>query len=252
MDHGIGRILHQLEADGIADDTLVLFLSDNGGCAEFLNENGDGRTWPSMYRHTAPPGSTCTVGNIEGLQPGSATTFMSYDLPWANASNTPFRLYKHWVHEGGISTPCVCRWPAQITPGRLVHQPCHIVDFMATFLELAQTDYPEEYNGNAIQPLAGESFAPLLRGDDGWQRERPIFWEHEGNCAMRDGQWKLVSRTTAEGKNGPWELYDMQADRTELNDLAAGERGRVKQMAAAYDRWAAQTGVLPWDHGPRR
>ncbi len=249
MDRGVGRILDELAELDIEDNTLVMFLSDNGGCAEFLNEDGDGKSWPSMYRHTAPSGRICTVGNIEGDEPGPATTFMSYDLPWANMSNTPFRMYKHWVHEGGIGTPLVCQWPARIKPGRVVDQPCHIIDFMATILDVGGVEYPTEYQGNAIQPLEGESFAPLLQGNDLWQRERPIFWEHEGNRAVRDGQWKLVSKTV-NGENGPWELYDMLADRTELHDMAAREPDRVKKMVAMYGEWAARCGVLPWNRGP--
>ncbi|MFW5858079.1 MAG: arylsulfatase, partial [Planctomycetota bacterium] len=137
MDRGVGRILEALDRNGIADDTLVMFLSDNGGCAEFLREDGEDTAWPGMYTHTARPGETCTVGNIPGLEPGPATTFMSYDLPWANASNTPFRLYKHWVHEGGIATPFVCRWPRRIRPGRIVHAPTHVMDIMPTCLDVA-------------------------------------------------------------------------------------------------------------------
>lgn len=249
MDRSVGTILDKLTEHGIEDNTLVMFMSDNGGCAEFLNEDGDNRSWPGMYARAVPEGMDCTVGNIEGLEPGGPDTYMSYDLPWANVSNTPFRMYKHWVHEGGIGTPLVCQWPDGIEGGRIVHQPCHIIDVMATCLELAGINYPGEYKGEAIQPLEGESLVPLLRGNDRWQRERPLFWEHEGNCAVRDGQWKLVSKTV-DGRNGPWELYDMLADRTELNDLADREPERLRRMVAMYKEWTARCGVLPWNRGP--
>ena len=250
MDRGVGRILEALDRNGIADDTLVMFLSDNGGCAEFLREDGEETAWPGMYTHTARPGETCTVGNIPGLEPGPATTFMSYDLPWANASNTPFRLYKHWVHEGGIATPFVCRWPRRIRPGRIVHAPTHVMDIMPTCLDIAGAPMLTERDGRPVQPLEGESFAPLFDRDD-WTRDVPLRWEHEGNRAVRQGQWKLVSRTV-DGVNGPWELYDMERDRTELDDRAAREPDRVRALADLYDGWAEASGVLPWNRGPVR
>ncbi len=246
MDQGVGAIMNKLRELDMEDNTLVMFLSDNGGCAEFLNEDDNDKRWPGHYVLTAREGETCKVGNIEGLEPGAATTFMSYDLPWANASNSPFRLYKHWVHEGGISTPMICHWPGKIDAGTVVHQSCHVIDIMATCLEVSGVKYPKEYNGHEIQPLEGESFASLIRGNNSWQRERPISWEHEGNCAVRDGQWKLVARTV-DGSNGSWELYDMEADRTELNDLAAGEKATVERLATMYGEWAERCGVLPWE-----
>lgn len=240
MDRGIGRILETLRARGLEDDTLVVFLSDNGGCAEYLNEDGDGTKWPGMYRHTARPGRTCRVGNIEGLAPGPDTTFMSYDLPWANLSNTPFRLYKHWVHEGGIATPCVVQWPKRAGAGAVVHRPCHVIDIMATCVDAAGAAYPAERDGMAVAPPEGESFIPLLEGRD-CGRERPLYWEHEGNSAVRDGEWKLVRR-----HGGDWELYNMDEDRTELLDLSGADRGLVKRLTGQYEEWAKRVGVLDW------
>ncbi len=250
MDRGIGSILERLRALGLEQDTIVMFLSDNGGCAEFLNEDGDNTRWPGHYTHSALPGEICRVGNIESLLPGPASTFMSYDLPWANASNTPFRLYKHWVHEGGIATPLVCRWPERISAGSLCRRPSHVIDIMATCLEAAGASYPSELNGRPIQPLEGESFLGALTGAEPERRERPLFWEHEGNRAVLDvaGQWKLVAQTQ-DGTNGPWELYDLHDDRTELVNLAAGEATRVRAMATAYAEWAEACGALPWHKG---
>ena len=165
---------------------------------------------------------------------------MSYDLPWANASNSPFRLYKHWVHEGGISSPCIVHYPAAITEPTVVHSPIQFIDVLPTFADLAGATYPGEYNGNAIQPAEGESFLPALRGED-WQRQKPLYWEHEGNSALRIGEWKLVSKHP-----GPWELYNMTEDRTELNDLRAGEAERVRDMSALYDTWAQRCEVRDW------
>ncbi len=247
MDQGIGAIMETLRARGVEENTLVMFLSDNGGCAEFLKEDENDRSWPGQYALTARRGESCRVGNIEGLQPGPATTFMSYDLPWANASNAPFRYYKHWVHEGGIATPLICQWPANIDSASIVHQSCHVIDIMATCLDVAGVKYPEEYNGHHIQPLEGESFAPLLQGNLQWQRQRPLFWEHEGNRAVRDGHWKLVSKTV-DDCNGPWELYDMETDRTELLNRADKEKSTVDRLLHMYNQWAERCGVLPWEN----
>ncbi len=237
MDQGVGRIMAKLRELNIADNTLVLFLSDNGGCAELLREEGQkAKEWP-----VTRDGKPMWFGNIPGLMPGGADTYQSYDLPWANASNTPFRLYKHWVHEGGIATPMIAYWPNVTPKGHINHEIVQVIDFMATFLDIAGVDYPEDYNGHVIQPLEGQSFAPALRGES-WQREGLVFWEHEGNRAVRDGRWKLVRKYP-----GPWELYDMVTDRTELNDLAAKHKPQVAKMAAQYDAWAARAGVLPWE-----
>ncbi len=217
MDQAVGKILAKLRAIGAEENTLVMFLSDNGGCAEEI-----GRGEP-------------------GVAPGPKESFLSYGRRWANASNTPFRLYKHWVHEGGIATPFIARWPARMQQtGVLTHQIGHIIDLMATCLDAAGADYPEEFNDSPIRPLEGKSLLPIL---DGAQRDghEALFWEHEGNRAVRMGRWKLVSKFP-----GDWELYDMASDRTELSNLADTHPDRVEDMAARYDAWAARSNVLPW------
>jgi arylsulfatase len=217
MDQNIGRILAKVKELGKEQDTLVLFLADNGGCAEEVSRGE------------------------KGVPPGPADSFLSYGLPWANASNTPFRLYKHWVHEGGIATPLIAYWPAAIARGgALTPEPGHLVDIMATCCDVAGAAYPAERNGKPVTPCEGLSLAPVFATGS-----RPghdaIFWEHEGNRAVRQGRWKLVSRHP-----GAWELYDLEADRTELHDLAAAQPERVKAMAALYDAWAARAGAVPW------
>ena len=239
MDQGIGKITDRLRDLEIEENTLVLFLSDNGGCAEFLAEESN-RKEPFRYNVPTRDGKPMRIGNTPKIKPGPADTFASYDLPWANASNSPFRLYKHWVHEGGISTPLIVHWPAALKEGRIAHQPCHVIDIMATCLEAAGVEYPEEFEGKAITPLEGESLLPAIRGKE-WTRERPIFWEHEGNRAVRDGEWKLVRKYP-----GNWELYNMSEDRTELDDLAEREKGRVEEMIGIYGEWAERCGVLEW------
>ena len=238
LDQGIGRVLTKLDDMGVADNTLVIFHSDNGGCAEFLMEDGVIDIAPTHTRD----GRAVQVGNMRSSMPGPEDTYMSYDLPWANASNSPFRLFKHWVHEGGISTPFVARWPGKVQAGQIVHSPAHITDLMTTFVEISGAKYPDEVNGTEIGSMEGESLYAALQGK-AWERERPICIEHEGNCAVRDGQWKLVKKYP-----GDWELYDMEVDRTELNDLACRNQDRVKHMARIYDEFAERVNVKPWGH----
>ena len=165
----------------------------------------------------------------------------TYGRPWANVSNTPFREYKHWVHEGGISTPLIVHWPARVrAKGELRHQPGHLIDIMATCVEVAGAKYPARYKGNEIKPLEGASLVPAF-GDKPLRREA-IYWEHEGNRAVRAGKYKLVAR----GRNGAWELYDMQADRTETNDLAAKFPVVVKDLSGSYQAWAKRCNVEQW------
>lgn len=238
MDQGIGKIMAELGKLGLEKNTLVIFLSDNGGCAELLKENG----WVERFVLPTRKGEPVRVGNDPEIMPGPEDTYMSYGLNWANVSNTPFLLFKHWVHEGGISTPAVFYWPARVKePGRLAHEPVHFIDVMATCLDAAGLSYPKEFNGRTITPLEGESLVPILHGEN-WKREKPLFWEHEGNRAVRWGEWKLVRLYP-----GRWELYNIQEDRTELNDLAGRNPKKVKELEALYDEWADRCGVLSWE-----
>ncbi len=234
VDQGVGRLLACLRETGQYDNTLIIFLSDNGGCAEFLLEE-PGKPDPSLWGASTRDGRPIRIGNIPGLRPGGEDTFMTYDLPWSNVSNTPFRLFKHWVHEGGIATPCIVHWPSAIGAAAVSHAPLQLVDITATLIDAGGVSAPA--------PLEGESFLELLRGRP-WSRQRPLFWEHEGNRAVRLGAWKLVAE-----HGRPWELYDMNEDRTELKDLAAANPGEVRRMAALYQEWAGRCGVLPWPPG---
>lgn len=237
MDQQIGRVLQTLQRLGEYENTLILFLSDNGGCAELMREDG----WAKFYPDVTNDGKPILLGNRPNLRPGSAQTYMSYDLPWANVSNTPFRLFKHWVHEGGISTPLIAQWPARLQRGRIEHAPAHVVDILPTILEATGAGYPPELGGEGIQGLDGESFLPLFDGEP-WKRQQPIFWEHEGNCAIRVGNFKLVKKF-----NRPWELYDMEVDRTELHDLSAGNEAISKQLERQFAAWAESVGVVDWN-----
>lgn len=260
LDQGVGRILDSLKKTDEFENTLVLFFADNGGCAESMGwTNGvvhkdkdfkdlkpmqPGELQYDMIPKRTRDGIALKQG--KGVLAGPADTYIGYGLPWANASNTPFRMYKHWVHEGGISTPLVAHWPKGIPASRhnqLEKQPAHLIDLMATCVDLGQAMYPKEFKGKSITPMQGVSLRPALSGDD-LGREKPIFWEHEGNRAMRDGKWKLV----AKGARGPWELYDIEADRTELNDLAQAHPERAKKMADQWETWAIAAKVKPWPY----
>ena len=243
VDQGVGRILAKLQELGVEDNTLIMFMSDNGGCAEFLAEESN-RPEPSQYSMPNADGSEVTVGNIPNLRPGPGTTFMSYDLAWANASNSPFRLFKRWTHEGGISTPLIVHWPDRIKQAAIVHEPTHITDIPATCIAAAGATYPTEFGGNAITPIEGQSFMQAIDSGE-WNRPTPIFWEHEGSRAVRDGEWKLVSEV-----GGQWELYNMDQDRTELNNLVESNRLKAEEMGKMYDEWAARCGVSPWPIPP--
>ena len=238
MDQGIGRILNALEETKALDNTLILFLSDNGGCAEELGPNSRGLHIPATTRDGRP----VRVGNRPDIMPGHDDDFQSYGLNWANASNTPFRLYKHWVHEGGISTPLIAHWPSRLKgPGRLSRDPGHLIDIMATCVDVAGLRYPQSHNGESITPLEGRSLAPVMLS--GKREPHPhIFWEHEGNRAVRSGKWKLVSRHPDK-----WELYDLEADRTEMHDLSRQHPGRATDLEQVYRGWADKVGVQPWE-----
>ena len=214
MDQGIGRIMQALSETGTAKSTLVMFLSDNGGCAE-LPEGPD-------FPHPAGPKEHYT-----SCGPG-----------WGWAQNTPFRRYKAWVHEGGIATPLVAWWPGVIEPDTMTGQVGHVIDLMPTCVELAGARYPDSFRGNAILPVEGKSLVPVLRG----QVRRPhetLCWHWAGNRAIREGQWKLVWEKSARR----WELYDLEADRTELDDLADRDPERVARMSKTWLAWAEEVGL---------
>ena len=248
MDQGIGRILAALERTGQLDDTLVIFLADNGACAEDIPEDvtiDELVNKLMIARAKTRSGEPVHFGNDVTRMPGPENTYQSYGVAWANLSNAPFRLYKHWIHEGGISTPLIAHWPAGIDAnenGTIRHAPGYLPDIMATIVDAIGATYPSTVDGHAVDALEGQSLLPVFAKDATGEHRRPMFWEHEGNAAVRIGKWKLVRRYPR-----AWELYDMDADRTELHDLAAGEPERVRQMAAQYDAWAKRCGVLPRD-----
>lgn len=242
MDQGIGRILAALEETGRLENTLVIFLSDNGACAEDIPEGVNVQSLVDdlmIARAETRDGRPVLLGNDPTVMPGAEETYQSYGVAWANLSNTPFRLYKHWIHEGGIATPLIAHWPDGIAEkGGLRHTPGQLPDLMATVLEVSGAQYPQTFEGHEIQPLEGVSLARSFPSDH--DRQEPLFWEHEGNAAVRVGKWKLVREYPKD-----WELYDMETDRTEMHDIASAHPERVSALQAQYLNWAKRCGVIP-------
>ena len=225
IDRSVGTLVEGLKERDALDNTLILLLSDNGG-------NAEGGPF----------------GIYQGKNPGGPASKVFLGQSWATLNNTPFRRYKHFTHEGGISTPLIAHWPAGIENerhGKLEHQPGHLIDLMATVVDVTGAKYPVEYNGHAIQPMEGVSLLPALAGEP-LERNNPIFFEHEGNRAVRRGQWKLVMK-----HKGPWELYDVETDRTEQRNLAKEKPELAKDLQAQWEAWANRADVGPWP-GPKR
>ncbi|MCC9135595.1 arylsulfatase [Pontibacter silvestris] len=225
MDQNIGRIRQKLKELGEDQNTIIMFLSDNGGSYEAI----DGR------------GFTAEILEASKMPSSSPASFTSYEYEGANVSNTPFRKFKRWEHEGGVSTPFIAYFPGTIKLGSTSQQPAHIIDLMATSLDLAGASYPATYKGKSIKPMEGLSLGPLFNGQK-WQGHEAIFFEHEGNRAVRQGEWKLVSIYP----ENEWALYNMKTDRTELHDLSARYPERVKEMEKLYEGWAAHANVVPF------
>jgi arylsulfatase A-like enzyme len=241
MDQGIGAILAELEHQGIADDTMVVFLSDNGGCAEEMpiETARDFVTTYVTFDAQTRDGREVQPGNDPSIVPGGEDTYTTYGRSWANLSNAPFREYKHWIHEGGISAPFVVRWPARIPAGVTRTQPHQLTDVMSTILDMTGVPYPSEHDGRAVTPEEGTSMlSTLVSGDV--DPARTLYWEHEGNCGIRRGKHKLVRKYAKD-----WELYDMESDRTELSNLAPDNPKLVVELADEYAVWAERCGVIP-------
>jgi arylsulfatase len=266
MDRGIGQIVAELERRKVIDNTIIVYLQDNGGCAEGYGRGSnaariknvkfeplgrDGlqkKIWPPMQTRDGRPVRT----GPEAVS-GPEDSFVAYGQGWANVSNTPFRGYKHHGHEGGISTPFIVHWPKGIAKDRrntIAHDPTHLIDVMPTFMAVAGRKYPKEHAGEKIQPMEGVSLLSALAGKL-ITRTAPLCFEHHGNLAMRDGRWKIVS-TFRRNQPTKWELYDMVADRTELIDLAGKEPQRLREMVGKWQVWADRVGVQPWPFKNKR
>ena len=237
MDKGIGRIVKTLAKMKVLDNTLFIFLADNGGCAEEFSQS---TAWVRRYGPILTKEKKEIIyGNDNDMIPGPADTYQSYGRNWANLSNTPFRYYKHYVHEGGISTPFIIHWPKKIkNPGSFYSQPTHIIDIMPTVIEAANATYPSEHKKIKLTSIEGVSLIKSFNQAD--LKDRPLYWEHENNRAIRRGKWKLVTTW-----DGSWELYDINLDRAEENNLVLEYPDIAQQLAMDWETWAWRTGVLP-------
>ncbi len=228
VDQKIGDLLATLKKNGDLENTLILFLSDNGACAE-----------SSLLGKGDP---------VKDRAPNTPLTIPSYGKAWANASATPYRLYKHYAHEGGANSPFIACWPARIKPGReWFREPAQVIDIMATLIDVTGATYPKTFGGHPILPLNGVSLAPAFDGKSP-ARKIPLFLEHEDNAFVRNGDWKLVGRdvSPASGlKPEKWELYHISVDGAELNDLAKENPERVESMSAQWSEWAKRVHVYP-------
>lgn len=210
MDREIGRLIEQLKAMGEFDNTLIFFASDNGASAEIMVRDG---------------------GHDPHAEPGSAATYLCLGPGFSSACNTPFRRHKTWVHEGGISTPLVVHWPNGIKArGEIRQTPGHVIDIVPTILDVLKIEKPAQWQGENIPPAPGKSLAPAFAEDVVIEREF-LWWLHEGNRALRVGDWKLVA-----AKGDPWELYDLRTDRAESKNLANQHPGKVQELAALWNR----------------
>jgi arylsulfatase A-like enzyme len=229
MDQNIGRITADLRSRGQLDNTLIVFLSDNGACAEWDPLGFDGRSGPNNTLHQG--------ADLEKM--GGPGTYHSAGSGWANASNTPWRMYKHYAHEGGISSPCIMHWPAGLERrGAIEHTPAHLIDLMPTLVEISGSAYPRRLGSREILPMAGASLMPALHGRK--MPARALYFEHEGARAVREGRYKLTALP-----GGPWQLYDIQEDRTEMHDLAVKQPKRVEALSKKWDAWASENQVTP-------
>jgi arylsulfatase A-like enzyme len=231
LDYNIGRIVSYLKDKGIYENTIIIFLSDNGCSAEPETEPF-GYSWETNRER-----------NYEDWKYNSARAGASQGLMWAVASNAPFRLYKKFIHEGGIATPMIISWPAGIrNPGSLEKNPAHISDIMPTIIEIAGAKYPESYKGNEITQMSGTSLLKTLKGKNTKPR-KPIFWEHENHAGVRDGNWKLVTLDYTNPEM--WELYDLSTDPTEIIDLAKTRTDQLSKMVVQWESWSEEVKVEP-------
>ena len=220
VDKSVGALVQYLKDTKQFDNTLILFLSDNGGNAE------SGPSGRSQGEPLGGPASNVFVG-----------------MNWAMLQNTPFKMFKHFTHEGGIATPLIAHWPSGIAKdqrGAIVDEPAHLIDIMPTVLEVTGGSYPQRYRDTNILPMLGESVAPVFQGEP-HKRQTPIYFEHEGNRAVRHGRWKVVSRL-----GYPWELYDMSKDRTETKNLIKQHPDIANGLIQAYHVWAQRDFVDTW------
>jgi len=264
MDQGIGRIISTLEQRGELENTIIFYMHDNGGCAEpqgsdtpevaSTDQQKILKLYPQDSLFTGRKPTHARDGRFirsgRGVPAGGADSWTAYGIEWANASNTPFRLYKKWTHEGGIASPLIVHWPAGILgKGELRTHPSHLIDIMATCIDVAGVEYPREYNGNTILPREGRSLVPAFRNES--IKRDYLFWEHEGNRAIRVGNWKLVAavqkaKVFTPADENVWELFDMDKDPSETNNLSSTYPDKVRELSGLWQKEALRLMAKPW------
>jgi arylsulfatase len=238
LDQNVGKLIAELKKTGELDNTLIMFLSDNGASAERPEVFGPGFDRSGTTRN----GEKVSFPVKKDVLPGPQTAHAGIGPQWANVSSTPFRYWKSKEHEGGISTPFIAYWPKMIEAKKVVNQvPAHVIDLMATCLEISGAKYPDTFEGNSITPSPGKSLIPVFTGKIKTQLHDELFWEHNGAAALRQGDWKIV-RVDAKDK---WELYNLAEDRSETNDLAAKFPEKVSQMQMKWNQFANKYAVFP-------
>ena len=270
MDEGIGKIITALEKKGELENTIIFYMHDNGGCAEPVETDKPTIPLTDVQKILKPiPQDDIFLGKKpeytrdgkfiqsgRGVMPGDANSWSTYGEEWANVSNTPFRGYKQYTHEGGIASPLIIHWPKGIlAKGKLRNQPSHLIDIMATCLAITGVDYPKQFNGNVIQALEGKSLVPAFTNQP--IKRDFIFWEHSANRAIRVGDWKLVAKTRKQKTFGDadenaWELYDLKNDPTERINLASKYPEKTKDLALKWEMEAIKTKAKPWPWKPMK
>jgi arylsulfatase len=255
MDHNIGRLTASLRNRGELENTLVVFLSDNGACGEWDPYGFDldpraydnNRPGHGINSHTPNMSNTLHTGDMLETMGGPDSLF-SVGCGWANLSNTPLNFYKHYAHEGGIRTPMIAHWPARIRkPGRITRHVAHVMDIMATLIEVGDASYPQASETSRVLPLEGKSLVPAFSGEA--KTDRVLLYEHERNIALRDGDWKLVAHNAVHKEglapNARWELYNLNEDVVERNNVATEHPERVERMIRLLEQEARRTLVFP-------
>ena len=243
MDEGIGRIVAALKETGQHDETMICFFIDNGACHVDYGPKRSGYYLPEKTR-TA---EKMIPGNLPAVMPGPENTYQSYGKEWANASNTPFRFYKSYLHEGGVRTPLIVLWPGHTSKNSWTNAVGHVIDLLPTTIELSGASYPKAHGGETLWPLEGKSLVKIFKRPNAEAPPRTLYWEYGGKRAVRDGDWKAV----AVGRNKGWELYDLKGDPSELRDLAGTEKDRLAGLVAKHQRWSKKVGVAT-KNGPRK
>ena len=238
LDQSIGKLLDKLEATGQRDNTLILFLSDNGASSERPSRYGPGFDRAGSTR----TGATVYYPVDKDRLPGGQEVVTGIGPQWSHTANTPFKFWKSKVYEGGINTPFIANWPrGNFENGAVLSGTAHVSDLMATCIDLGKTNYPTHFNGRDITPTVGKSIMPLLAGDASYQSQKTYFWEHFGSNAIRKGPWKLVKLD----KDSAWELYNLDVDKTEMNNVAAQYPKRVAELESEWTQLAKDYQAFP-------